>query len=57
MSAKIKAVPAETQKPLCPNCEKEITYVLYVQDGFMVNHNIYFCPHCNKVLGVGFGRS
>jgi len=39
--------------PICPHCETSLTKIFFHQlRGFLGRRYIYFCPHCNKVLGV-----
>lgn len=45
--------------PVCPHCERELNEVYAKAKGvpFAVGtHVVYFCPHCQKVLGFGHGR-
>ena len=45
--------------PLCPHCEKELTEVYVESKGvpFVTGqNNVFFCPHCRKVLGFGQSR-
>ena len=39
--------------PICPHCSKPVT-TLWHQElvGFLGRRYIYFCPNCQKVLGV-----
>lgn len=39
--------------PICPHCNTELTTMLFRQlSGVMGKRFVYFCPTCNKVLGV-----
>jgi len=52
-------VKREDLSPLCPHCAKALTEVYTRAKGvpFVQGTNVvYFCPHCNKVLGFGQGR-
>lgn len=45
--------------PLCPHCSKELNEVYRRSRGigfFVGRNNVFFCPHCQKVLGVGQSR-
>jgi uncharacterized protein with PIN domain len=45
--------------PICPHCENELTEVYTRAKGvpFIQGTNVvYFCPHCQKVLGIGQSR-
>lgn len=55
-------------KPICPYCEKEIdsdyfvgrggamnqkvTFQLYRRMGISFFTNVFFCPHCRKILSI-----
>ena len=54
-----EVVKREDLTPVCPHCEQELTEVYAKTKGvpFIQGTNVvYFCPHCNKVLGFGHGR-
>lgn len=45
----------EDLTPICPYCETELKDIYYQEKGpgFLASKTVvYFCPHCNKVLGV-----
>ena len=45
--------------PVCPHCEAKLpeVYIRTKGVGFIEGKNImYFCPHCQKVLGFGQSR-
>lgn len=45
--------------PLCSHCEAELpeVYVRTKGTGFIEGCNaVFFCPHCEKVLGFGQSR-
>jgi len=45
--------------PICPHCENELTEVYTRAKGVPLiqgTNVVYFCPHCQKVLGFGQGR-
>ncbi len=44
-------------KPKCPHCERVVDNLVKVIHGHVERHNIYCCPHCQKILGVGVSRS
>lgn len=49
----------EDLRPVCPHCERELNEVHTKSKGvpFIQGSNqVYFCPHCRKVLGFGQGR-
>ena len=56
--AKIKVIETD-EVPVCPYCEKELSeiHVKRNQGSPVERHNICFCPHCRKVLGIAFTRS
>ncbi len=39
--------------PICPYCEKKL-HTVYTKriESFFGKRYMFFCPHCNKVLGV-----
>jgi len=43
--------------PVCPHCNERLTQVYYRAKGpgwlVFARNAVYFCPHCNKVLGLG----
>ncbi len=45
--------------PICPHCEKELREVYRKSRGagiFVGRNNVFFCPHCRKILGFGQSR-
>lgn len=40
-------------RPVCPHCEGSISKLIKVKHGRLVQHIIYCCPHCRKIIGVG----
>jgi hypothetical protein len=39
--------------PVCPHCEYALETVWFQSlQGFMGKRYIYFCPNCQKILGV-----
>ena len=45
----------DNEFPICSYCEKELSQIKTkkIDKGFMKQtRNAYFCPHCNKILGV-----
>ena len=39
--------------PICPHCETSLSKILFHEiRAFLGKRFIYFCPHCNKVLGI-----
>jgi ribosomal protein L37AE/L43A len=53
--SKIEIVNVD-KTPLCPHCEKELHWIERVNQGFFVATAIYICPHCNKVISIGYDR-
>lgn len=52
-------VKREDLAPVCPHCEQELTEIYTRTRGVALIQGanvIYFCPHCQKVLGFGQGR-
>ena len=52
-------VKREDLTPKCPHCEAELTEVYSRTKGVAIVQGttaVYFCPHCQKVLGFGHGR-
>jgi transposase-like protein len=39
--------------PKCPYCERDLDEIGKVARGVFAATNVYICPHCKKVLGVG----
>lgn len=45
--------------PDCPHCEQPLPEVYRKGTGFPLGQGrtlVYFCPHCNKVIGFAQGR-
>jgi uncharacterized protein with PIN domain len=40
--------------PICPYCEKELETIQAIHKGIMSRTIIYICPHCRKVLSIGY---
>ena len=39
--------------PICPHCNQALQVIWYQElRAFLGRRYIYFCPYCNKVLGV-----
>ena len=55
----LQLVERNDLSPVCPHCEKPLVEV-YVKSkglGFIASkNNLFFCPHCHKVLGFGQSR-
>jgi hypothetical protein len=52
-------VDKEDIVPVCPHCSKELTEVYRKARGaglIVGRDNVFFCPHCLKVLGFGQSR-
>lgn len=49
----IHVIEDNQKAPTCPHCEKTIQTILSnrLSGGFGVRY-IYFCPECQKVLGI-----
>ncbi len=45
-----------SEKPKCPYCEKELSVIQKISHGIIERHAVYICPHCKKVLSVGFNN-
>jgi hypothetical protein len=43
-------------RPKCPHCERTLERLVKVKHGEYEQHNVYCCPHCHKILGVGVSR-
>jgi predicted SprT family Zn-dependent metalloprotease len=52
--SKIKIVDAKESVPICPYCEKQLTTIEKINQGLLEQSVVYFCPHCKKVLGIGY---
>ena len=56
---KLQITEREDLLPICPHCSAQLVEV-YIKTkglGLLTGKNvIYFCPHCNKVLGFGQSR-
>ena len=49
----LKLVEKQDINPICPHCNKELDTIWYKElEGMLGKRYIYFCPQCNKVLGV-----
>ncbi len=57
---RIKLVEVD-EIPVCPYCEEELDEIKVNAKqapwSLVEKHNVCFCPHCRKVLGVSFTRS
>ncbi len=51
--AKIEIVDTE-ELPKCPHCGKELNEVLKNTTGSFTQHVAYICPHCKKLLSIGY---
>ena len=52
-------VKREDLTPVCPHCDRELAEVCTKGRGvpFIEGRTqVYFCPHCHKVLGFAQGR-
>ena len=60
MSGKpLEFVKREDLSPVCPHCGKELPVIYTRSKGVALVQGtsvVYFCPHCQKVLGFGHGR-
>ena len=57
--AAFAVVDRDDLRPICPFCEQEFAEVNAQGKGtayFEGRTVIYFCPHCQKVLGIAQGR-
>lgn len=50
----INKVSYPDNKPICPHCDTELDSINVIEDFGQEDHNVYFCPHCKKVLGMGY---
>lgn len=49
----IQAEERPSVAPICPHCEARLHTVWYrAVSGFLGKRYLYFCPTCQKVLGV-----
>jgi formamidopyrimidine-DNA glycosylase len=49
----IEAKEKKDEHPLCPHCGARIEELWFRQlTGFLGKRYVYFCPHCQKILGV-----
>jgi len=47
----------EEVRPICPHCEKELDRLWMNELRFALRRRqVYFCPHCRKVLGISYRR-
>jgi len=53
----IKKVVYPNYKPICPHCSKSLDNILLIENFGSENHNVYFCPHCHKIVGMGYDFS
>lgn len=42
--------------PVCPHCERVLTYIEKRTHGIIETHVVYLCPHCKRLLSVGNNR-
>ncbi len=47
------AIDKEKISPICPHCEQKIDRVIMVNRGAFSIYQVFCCPKCEKVLGVG----
>ena len=40
-------------RPKCPFCDRIVDHLAKIKHGSMERHNVYCCPHCHRILGVG----
>lgn len=50
---KIKIVKVDTL-PLCPHCEKQLSTIEKIDNGFFHKNVIYICPYCKKIISIGY---
>lgn len=43
-------------RPKCPHCENVIDHLDKVVHGSYEQHNVYCCPRCHKILGIGVSK-
>ncbi len=49
----INVIETESEKPICPHCEKEINKVFAQRIASTLGIRfIYFCDKCKKTLGI-----
>jgi hypothetical protein len=42
--------------PICPHCEKPVRELLRIQKGVFLQTAVFACPHCSKILSVGYNQ-
>ncbi len=53
--AKVKVQIVEMEAvPLCPHCSKPLDSIARKDKGFIDQTILFSCPHCNKLLGIGY---
>ena len=52
----LKIVETRTT-PICPHCERTLETLERVSKGVFAAFVILLCPHCHKVLSIGFDRA
>ena len=55
--SEVKVIKAENEDPICPHCNEKLKSVKAkaFKTGWLsvTEKYVYFCPHCDKVLGIG----
>ena len=41
-------------KPICSHCEIELNEIHTISKGFIIQNTVYLCPHCHKILSIGY---
>lgn len=50
--AKIKIVEMNFV-PKCPHCDSLLNEIAHLEKGIVFTENIFACPICKKILGIG----
>ena len=48
----MKVEENKDMRPVCPHCEGSISTLQYTKHGRLLQHVVYTCQHCRKILQI-----